>query len=406
MKLKPMLNTEDFKRVLKNGDLKSKSREEVLKLMEMKNFTPPEIADVMDYCKEENIKFNKPRHSCKGAINKVAPKYKKSSSYGSQIRKFDLLTPEDERKLNFLIRKAKNARQTIKFLDENDIISSFSQNSIDFLEIYYEKPVNELLDDYRNELKKEIEEGKKAREKFINCNLRLVISISRKHMVSGMSLDDLIQEGNIGLMKAVDKYDARRGIRFATMASWWIDQAITRSISNKSRTIRVPVHIWEKNAKVKTYEKKYIQEHGKKPSLGEYANFLDTTPEKARHILESMQNITSLDTTIPNKKKDDETSTLLNLIAEEVTDTEKILNQQFLKESIDEIVQNLDFQANEKQMFIKRFGLGGAEPMSYPELAKIFDTTTSRVSRTVEKIVECFRTPERMNLLSGYYADI
>ena len=406
MKLKPLLNKYDFMRVLKNGDMKNKTQDEVVHFMEVKNFSKSDIAEVMTYCKNMNIKFKKDMPTEKIAeIHKPVQKHGKHSFsiYGTEMRSYKLLTAQQEKDLNHIIRKGKAARENIRFLDSNDFIHSLSHDSINFLETYYGKSIEELVSDYRKELALEVQKGKEARELFINSNLRLVISIARKHTVPGMTLDDLIQEGNIGLIKAVDKYEAERGVRFATMASWWIEQAITRGSANKSRVIRVPVHVWEKIQKIKTFEKKYSQKNGKNPDIKEYAKFLDTTPEKATLILNSLNSIASLDKEVATG--DREGSTLGSMMEDKKT-TEAVLDKVFLKDAISGILDDMHLQANEKSIFIKRFGLIDGVPKTLDELGKEFNMGNCKITNIVNKIREKFKTPEHMNLLKEFYAEI
>ena len=152
------------------------------------------------------------------------------------------------------------------------------------------------------QLAQRIEEGdQEAKEELAVANLRLVISIAKKYRNFGLSFLDLIQEGNVGLMKAVEKFDWRKGYKFSTYATWWIRQAILRAITNRSRTIRVPAHMSELIREINKVERKYIQKHGEEPDAEDLAEELDVTPEKIRHAKKTAQRTTSLDKPLNDK---------------------------------------------------------------------------------------------------------
>lgn len=410
MKMKPILTNEDFKRVIKNGDLKNKTEAEVIQLMKAKKLSREDIDDVLGFCNENKIHFNKkPRTSAKNteATQRVRNRMKSSNSlfgvYGCHIGDYSLLSTEEEKDLGRLIVKGRKANAELDYLEDNDIISTIPFSSILFLEETYGKSISELLTEYESELRSIASEGMKARERFINSNLRLAYSIAKKHKATGIDLEDLIQEANIGLMRAVDKYDPERGFRFATMASWWIEQAVNRGICNKSRAIRVPVHIWEKNQKIKKFERRYQQENGEKPSLQEYAVFLDCSLEQATHILSSMQATASLDKEIEAKKKD---PLCLADVVVDKKNTEDVVDKQLLKGTISEILDDMNLQEEERSIFVNRFGLENTVPKTLSELGKMFNMKENQINRLISKILVRFQTPDRMNLLKDYYSEL
>lgn len=410
MKMKPILTNEDFKRVIKNGDFKTKTEAEVISLMKAKNLSSEEIEDVLGFCDENEIHFSKKTRTSKknlDATQKAQKRIKASNSlfslYGSHVGDYSLLSVEEEQALGRLVVKGKKANAELDYLEDNDVISNIPFSSILYIEETYQKSISELLKDYKTELQNIAAQGAKAREKFINSNLRLAYSIAKKHKAAGIDLEDLIQEANIGLMRAVDKYDPERGFRFATMASWWIEQAVNRGICNKSRAIRVPVHIWEKNQKIKKFERRYQQENGEKPSLQEYAVFLDCSLEQASHILSSMQATASLDKEIEAKRKD---PLCLADVVVDKKNTEELVDKKLLKGTISEILDDMNLQENERSIFVNRFGLENTVPKTLGELGKMFNMKENQINRLISKILTRFQTPERMNLLKEYYSEL
>ncbi len=248
------------------------------------------------------------------------------------------------------------------------------------------------LDKARNDIEK-------ARQIMLEGNLRLAISIAQRYRNKGLPFNDLIQEGNLGLMRALDKFDFRLGHKFSTYASWWIKQTISRAIAEQSRVIRIPVHMINTISTMNNAEQRFIQEHGREPSVDELASLLEIPTSRISAIQKMARQPISLQAPIG----DSETGSVLEDILSDIDsdDPVQLIARKVVREKLHEVLGTLP--EREQQIIIMRFGLMGYQPLTLIEVSKHFDLTRERIRQLEIKILEKLRSPCRLKYFDGYF---
>ena len=288
-------------------------------------------------------------------------------------------------------------------LTDEELLGSNSAKVNDPVRMYLKEigVVPLLSNEEEKELAIAVENGDlEAKQRLAEANLRLVVSIAKRYVGRGMQFLDLIQEGNMGLMKAVDKFDYSKGFKFSTYATWWIRQAITRAIADQARTIRVPVHMVETINKLVREQRNLLQELGQDPTPEQIAERMDMTPDKVREILKIAQEPVSLET--PIGEEDD--SHLGDFIEDEVIENPvDYTTRVVLREQLDEVLDTLTDR--EENVLRLRFGLDDGKMRTLEDVGKVFNVTRERIRQIEAKALRKLRHPSRSKQLKDFIED-
>ena len=288
-------------------------------------------------------------------------------------------------------------------LTDEELLGSNSAKVNDPVRMYLKEigVVPLLSNEEEKELAIAVENGDlEAKQRLAEANLRLVVSIAKRYVGRGMQFLDLIQEGNMGLMKAVDKFDYSKGFKFSTYATWWIRQAITRAIADQARTIRIPVHKVETINKLVREQRNLLQELGQDPTPEQIAERMDMTPDKVREILKIAQEPVSLET--PIGEEDD--SHLGDFIEDEVIENPvDYTTRVVLREQLDEVLDTLTDR--EENVLRLRFGLDDGKMRTLEDVGKVFNVTRERIRQIEAKALRKLRHPSRSKQLKDFIED-
>ena len=385
-KKKNMLEYQEISDFFADMQLEAEQFDKILDFLEANNIDVLRITDddsddeiLLDVDDEDEIEVEKIDLSVPDGVSIEDP----VRMYLKEIGKVPLLSAEEE------IELAKNMEAGAVAKEKIAILKSREENAT-------EEELAEIKEEIKN-LQKDLDAGDEAKKRLAEANLRLVVSIAKRYVGRGMLFLDLIQEGNLGLIKAVEKFDYRKGYKFSTYATWWIRQAITRAIADQARTIRIPVHMVETINKLIRVSRQLLQELGREPSPEEIAAEMNMPVERVREILKISQEPVSLETPIG----EEEDSHLGDFIQDDnVPVPADAAAFTLLKEQLEEVLGTLT--EREQKVLTLRFGLEDGRARTLEEVGKEFNVTRERIRQIEAKALRKIRHPSRSRKLKDY----
>ena len=385
-KKKNMLEYQEISDFFADMQLEAEQFDKILDFLEANNIDVLRITDddsddeiLLDVDDEDEIEVEKIDLSVPDGVSIEDP----VRMYLKEIGKVPLLSAEEE------IELAKNMEAGAVAKEKIAILKSREENAT-------EEELAEIKEEIKN-LQKDLDAGDEAKKRLAEANLRLVVSIAKRYVGRGMLFLDLIQEGNLGLIKAVEKFDYRKGYKFSTYATWWIRQAITRAIADQARTIRTPVHMVETINKLIRVSRQLLQELGREPSPEEIAAEMNMPVERVREILKISQEPVSLETPIG----EEEDSHLGDFIQDDnVPVPADAAAFTLLKEQLEEVLGTLT--EREQKVLTLRFGLEDGRARTLEEVGKEFNVTRERIRQIEAKALRKLRHPSRSRKLKDY----
>jgi RNA polymerase primary sigma factor len=303
------------------------------------------------------------------------------------------------KKLQHIADKMTELERAIGSAEVNDTppedVAVMKEELSGLIDLVYEEP--ELLRKRVKAIQKVFNDYEQAKRELSAGNLRLVVSIAKKYRNRGLSFLDIIQEGNTGLMRAVDKYEYRRGYKFSTYATWWIRQAITRAIADHARTIRIPVHMIETMSKLRNISKRMVQELGREPTIEEIADQAGMSVSEARRVLKISRHPISLDRPVGES----EDSYFGDFIEDETAESPvQSAGTEMLKDRIEDVLKTLTYR--EREIIKLRYGIGDGYTYTLEEVGRIFKVTRERVRQVEAKAIRKLQHPVRARKLEGF----
>lgn len=391
MEKKALFDTiQDIKRLIENEEKIYLSYRGKLDTKEKKD-------EMLQKVRENKAKIGETIRSIRISNKFIRKLGKKIEKFIRKIEEKDLLLKTLEDQLKPLLAIKKPSEEELHLIEELERNKRGAAKAIKKIEVEVGLPRN-LIFKYYQQLENGQTKDKRAKDNLANANLRLVVNIAKKYVNRGLHFLDLIQEGNIGLMKAVEKFDFDRGFKFSTYATWWIRQAITRAIADQSRTIRVPVHMVETLNKINKIKRTFIQEHGREPTHAELAKELNLDEKKIKNIIKISKEPISLETPVG----DSDDAYIKDFIESEndFSPSDTVSNND-LKERVRELLKTLT--PREEKVIKMRFGIDVASEHTLEEVGKDFSVTRERIRQIEVKALRKLRHPSRSKKLRTFF---